>query len=118
MEWFFDKNGKAQMFLNDNIFISRNGHNLGWLFNGHIYGLRDGRHLGWYEDGVIYDGSNRVIAFLNDSKGYMPSRPGIGGIPGTPGIPGRPGTPGLSGIPGRPGYGGWSQLTIDEFFKV
>lgn len=117
MDWLFDKSGHAQLFIYDDRFISKNGKNLGWMFNNNVYGLRNGKHLGWFENGVLYDGKNRVIAFTKNSKGYLPSIPGLGGIPGTPGIPGKPGTPGISGTPSRPGYSGWSSQSIDDFFS-
>lgn len=117
-EWLFNKEGHAQFIIYGERFISKNGNNLGWLFKNHVYNLNNGRHLGWFENGVLYDGSNRAIAFLRDATGYLPSRPGMGGIPGTPGIPGKPGVPGLSGIPGRPGYGGWTNLSLEKFFGV
>ena len=117
-EWLFNKNGHAQFFIYGERFISKNGINMGWQFNNNVYGLNNGRHLGWFENGVLYDGSNNAIAFLQDSTGYLPGRPGIGGRPGTPGIPGTPGRPGLSGTPGRSGYGGWSNLSLEEFFGV
>jgi len=118
VDWLYDKNGRALLFTYNDRFISKKGKNLGWIFNNNVYGLRSGKHLGWFENGVLYDGMNRVIAFSWNSSGYLPSRPGIGGTPGTPGIPGRPGTPALSGTPGRLGYGGWSKLSIGDFFGI
>jgi len=116
LDWLFNRNGNAELFVYDDRFISKNGHNLGWLFNEKVYNIRNGRHLGWFEKGILYDGSNKVIAFSRNATGNLPSRPGIGGTPGTPGVPGRPGRPGLSGTSGRPGYGGWSNQALEEFF--
>lgn len=116
MDWLYDRYGQATLFIYGDRFISQNGTNYGWLYNGHVYGLRDGRHIGWFENGILYDEHNKVIAFMRNATGHLPSRPGIGGTPGTPGIPGKPGRPGFSGISGRPGYGGWSSQSLDAFF--
>ncbi len=116
MNRLYSRNGQALLFVYNDRFISKDGKNLGWLFNNNVYGLRNGEHLGWFENGVLYDGSNSVIAFSRDASGYLPSRPGLGGIPDTSGIPGKPGTPGFSETPGRPGYGGWPSQSIDDFF--
>ncbi len=89
MDWLYDKKGQALLFIYGDRFISKNGKNLGWIFNNNVYGLKNGKHLGWFENGVLYDGMNKVIAFSRNASGYMPSRPGFGGVPGTPGIPGR-----------------------------
>lgn len=118
MDWMYNRQGQALFLLYDERFISKNGKNLGWIINSNVYHLRSGKHLGWYENGILYDGRNRVLAFSRDATSYLPSVPGLGGTPGVPGIPGKPGVPGLSGVPGRAGYGGWSQISIDEFFGV
>ena len=117
MDWLYDKNGNAELFIYGNRFISKRGENLGWLYNGKIYGLKNGHHLGWFEDGVIYDLNNCVFAFLRDASGHLPYRPGLSGTPGIPGIPGSPGIPGFSGTYARPAYSSrWSTLTIKDFF--
>ena len=100
MEWLFDKSGNAELFLYQDRFISREGRNLGWLYNNDVYHISTGRHIGWYENGILYNGNNEVVAFARNCQGHLPSRPGIGGIPGTPGIPGRPGKPGFGGYAG------------------
>ena len=116
MEWLFDKSGNAELFLYQDRFISREGRNLGWLYNNDVYHISTGRHIGWYENGILYNGNNDVVAFVRNCQGQLPSRPGIGGIPGTPGIPGRPGKPGFGGRPGRPGRGGWSREYVRAMF--
>jgi hypothetical protein len=103
MEWMYDKNGHACMFVYDDRLISRDGKNLSWISGTHVYGLRSGKHLGWFENGVIYDCNNEVLAFFQRAT-RLPYHPGLSGVPGTPGIPGKPGRPGFGGIPGRPGY--------------
>lgn len=37
MEWLFDKSGNAELFLYQDRFISREGRNLGWLYNNDVY---------------------------------------------------------------------------------
>jgi len=117
MDWLYDCHGQASLFLYGDRLISHHGENLAWVLGDHVYAINSGRHLGWFEKGILYDSSNRVLAFMRDATGHLPSRPGLCGTPGTPGIPGRPGTPGLSGIPGRPGYSGWSSQSVDGYFQ-
>lgn len=116
MEWLYDKSGDAKLFMYQDRFISREGKNLGWLYNGNVYHIKTGRHIGWYENGILYDSNNDVVAFTRNCQGHLPSRPGLGGTPGTPGIPGKPGRPGFGGKPGRPGFGGWSRDDVQSMF--
>lgn len=114
-DWMFDRNGHATLIHDSDCFRDGHGKVIAWISGNSVYSLR-GRHRGWFEDGVLYDSQNRVLGFLHDATGYLPSRPGTGGAPGMPGFGGRPGRPGFSGIPGRPGHGGWSNEDLSTYF--
>jgi len=113
--WIFDRNGHATVILDSDCIRSSRGQVIAWISRNNVYTLQ-GSHCGWFEDGVLYDSHNRVLGFLPNATGYLPSRPGIGGTPGTPGFAGHPGRPGFSGAPGRPGCGGWSNEDLAMYF--
>ena len=92
MEWFYDRSGKAVLFMYDERLISKYGKNLCWVIDGYLYGLRSGKHIGWIEDGKVYDINNDIIAFVKGASG-LPHSIGLQGVPGTPGIPSKPGKP-------------------------
>lgn len=117
MEWLYDKNGRAQIFQYNDRFISSQGNNLAWIYNGNVYHLKSGNHIGWYEKGVLYDQDNKPLAFIRNCEGHLPYRPALGAIPASPAMPAIPARPGFSGIPGRPGYGNWSSKEILKFFE-
>jgi hypothetical protein len=114
-DWIFDRNGRATLILDSDCIRSSRGQVVAWISGNNFYTMQ-GRHCGWFEDGVFSDSHNRVLGFLRNATGHLPSRPGIGGTPGTPGFAGRPGRPGFSGAPGRPGRGGWSNEDLASYF--
>jgi len=116
-EWLFNRNGQALLFFYGDRFISADGKNLGWLIGNNVYSLK-GNHLGWLERGVLFDRDNNVLAFTANATGYLPSRPGNGGVPASPEIPEAPERPGLRSNLVRQGYGGWSIRTLEQFFVV
>jgi len=114
-QWIFDRNGRATLILDSDCFRNNRGQVVAWISGTNVYTL-NGRHCAWFEDGVLTDSHNRVLGFLRNATGHLPSRPGIGGTPGTLGFAGRPGRPGFSGTPGRPGRGGWSTEDLQTYF--
>jgi 4-fold beta-flower domain-containing protein len=114
-QWLFDKAGQAMLILDDDRLRSSRGAVVGWINNTDAHSIR-GAHVGWFHGGVLYDRKNRVLGFLANATGSLPSRPCLSGTPGMPGFPGVPGRPGLSGTPGRPGFGGWSDETLATYF--
>jgi hypothetical protein len=114
--WFFNKSGKACLFLHEDRFVSKYGYALGWLVNEDVYSLA-GKHIGWFENGVLYDGCNRVLAFQEDAVLYLPFIPTIVKVPYAPIIPYPQERPELSGAPYRPSYcEGWSESGVLRFF--
>lgn len=113
-DWIFDRHGRATLILDSDCIRNSRGQVVAWISGDNVYTLQ-GRHCGWLEDGVLADSHNRVLGFLRNATGHLPSRPGIGGTPGTPGFAGRPGRPGLSGTPGKPGRGGWSNEDLAAY---
>lgn len=115
-EWIFDRNGRATVILDSDCIRNSHGRVIAWVSGNNVYTLK-GRHCGWFEEGVLYDSGNRVLGFIQNATGHLPSTPSTGGTPGTPGFAGHPGRPGFSGTPGRPGYGGWSNENLASYFK-
>ena len=115
-EWMFDRHGKARIIWDSDKLRSSHGVVVAWIEEPNVY-FRGGRHAGWIEDGVLFDSHNRVLGFLRDAEGNLPSRPGLAGTPGMPGLAGTPGRPGFAGAPGRPGRGGYSSDDIAEYFE-
>ena len=116
LNWFYDKNGNAVMFLYTDMLISKNGDILCWIHNGSIYGIESGKHIGWLEEDRVYDANNNLLVFEKSAKG-LPYMPGLGGTPGVPGIPGKPGRPAFKGIPAKPSRGGFSNYDPIDYFK-
>ena len=114
-DWIFDRSGRATLILDSDCIRNNRGQVIAWISGNNVYTLQGG-HCGWFEEGVLSDSGNRVLGFLRNAAGQLPSRPGIGGTPGTPGFAGRPGRPGLSGSPGRAGRGGWSNEDLASYF--
>ncbi len=114
-DWIFDRRGHPTLILDSDCIRSNRGQVIAWISRDDVYTLH-GRHCGWFEDGVLADSSNRVLGFIRDATGHLPSTPGLSGTPGTPGFAGRPGRPGLSGTPGKPGRGGWSNEDLTSYF--
>ena len=115
-EWIFDRNGMAKLLFDDDCIRNDTGQVIAWISGVNVYSL-NGRHVGWFENGVLYDSKNKMLGFIRNVSGYLPSMPGISGVPGTPGLSGKPGRPGLSGNPGRPSYGGWSEENLGKYFN-
>jgi len=115
-EWMFDQSGQPKIILDNDTIRNKTGHLIAWINDSGIYNLY-GQHIGWYEGGVIYDNTSSVLAFIQNSSGYLPYKPSCAGSPGLPGFAGTPGKPGLSGTPGRPGTSGWSKHDVDKYLK-
>lgn len=115
-EWIFNKNGNPSLIFDYDCLRNFQGEVIAWINRENFYSL-SGQHKGWFENGVFYDSRNKVIGFLADANGYLPSNIGLSGRPGLPGFSGRPGRPGFGGIPDRPGLGGWSEFTFDHYFN-
>ncbi len=118
-EWLYDRQGQAQLFLfEEDRFISKSGRNLGWTFGNNVYSLI-GMHVGWFENGILYDRNNRIIAFnLKQTRNLVHFSDMIGEIPSMPRIPVKPEVPGLSGKSSRSGLGGWSNVSLQEMFRL
>jgi len=116
-EWVHNRNGRATLIYDSDCFRDNRGKVIAWISGNSVYTLR-GKHCGWFEDGVLTDSRNKVLGFLRNSTGSLPSGPGLGGTPDTPGFAGRPGRPGFSGTPGRPGRGGWSEEDLASYFNI
>lgn len=116
-DWIFNKRGKATIIFDNDCFRDKRGTVIGFRKGEDVYSLR-GKHIGWFEEGVLFDARNKVLGFLSNATGPLPSTPGISGSPGMPGFSGMPGWPGFSGTPGRPGYSGWSELDLEEYFTL
>jgi hypothetical protein len=115
-KWLFDRHGSPRLILDDDCVRDASGHVVGWVDSNGLFSIK-GRHVGWAEGGVLYDIRNRALGFTDGASGYLPYRPGTSGTPGMPGFSGCPGRPGLSGMCGRPGFGGWSDSSLDGYFR-
>jgi hypothetical protein len=116
-DWYFDRYGQvAFLLIEGDRLVSRNGRNLGWIYQEKQVFTLTGKPIGWLDKGVLRDLSGNIIAFTRSSSSNLPSIPGMSGAPGTPSIPGRPAKPGFAGSVSDPGSGGWSSKTIRDFF--
>ncbi|MFC5401877.1 4-fold beta flower protein [Cohnella soli] len=116
-DWYFDRFGQAAFVVADgDRFVSKNGRNLGWLYQDNQVFSLTGQPLGWLDKGVLRDRSGSVVAFSRSGSASLSSIPGTSGAPGSPSIPGRPAKPGFAGSVSDPGKGGWGSKTIREFF--
>lgn len=115
-KWLFDRHGSPRLILDDDCVRDASGHVVGWVDSNGLFSIK-GRHVGRAEGGVLYDIRNRALGFTDGASGYLPYRPGTSGTPGMPGFSGCPGRPGLSGMCGRPGFGGWSDSSLDGYFR-
>ncbi|MCD9023277.1 4-fold beta flower protein [Cohnella silvisoli] len=116
-DWYFDRYGQAAFVLAEgDRFVSRNGRNLGWIYQEKQVFTLTGQPIGWLDKGVLRDRSGNIIAFTRSASSSLPSIPGMSGAPGAPSMPGRPAKPGFAGSVSDPGSGGWSSKSIREFF--
>ncbi len=115
--WFYDRKGKPCVFLYEDRFISRDGHDIGWLVNNRDIYSRTGEHIGWFEADVIFDACNRVLAFQQGAIVSLPFVPYTVSMPESPCIPSRPDQPEFHAAPIKPEYcSGWSHLDAEELF--
>ncbi|QMV40242.1 4-fold beta flower protein [Cohnella cholangitidis] len=116
-DWYFDRTGQASFLLvEEDRLVSRNGRNLGWVYQGQqVYSLT-GQPIGWLDKGVLRDRSGGIVGFTRSASSRLPSIPGMSGAPGAPSIPGRPPKPGFAGSVSDPGNGGWSNKQVRDFF--
>jgi hypothetical protein len=116
-EWYFDRYGQAAfVIVEKERFVSRNGRNLGWIYNEKQVFTLTGKPAGWHDNGIVRDLSGGIIGFTRAASAKLPSIPGMSGAPGTPSIPGKPPKPGFAGSISDPGSGGWSSKSIRDFF--
>ncbi len=116
-EWIFNRDGQPKLLFDQDCLRNNSGQVIAWIRNTSVYTMK-GQHNGWFENGIFYDSANKVIGFLKNRTGSLPSTPGLAGAPGKPGFAGRPGRPGFAGTPGKPGRGGWSSENLITYFTT
>lgn len=116
-KWIFNKHGQAAALDCGDSIYDRTGRFRLWIIGHNLYTMC-GKHVGWAENGVFYDSDNLVVGFTLDHTRPLPYSPGCGGDPGMPlYLSAKPALTAHEGEPGRPGYGGWSEITLEDYIK-
>ncbi len=116
-EWLYDKNGDAQLYLEEDKIIYKDDRQIGTLDGKDVYAI-SGELIGSYSSGVLYDTDSRPVAFTEAAKGYIPSGTDLYGSSTVDDNDFAPNEPGESGEPYVPVHGGWSDVTVEELFGL
>jgi len=115
---FYNKNGKATAYLdddNESIFLY-NGLPVAWLSDDTVYSY-SGKVLGWFQDGWIRDLNGNCV-FFSDSASGGPAKPAKQAKPARGAKSARPAKGARHARPAKAAKSdSWSSLSNESFFK-
>lgn len=114
-EWFYDRTGDKRFYLEEDRFLNTEGKQIATLEGEDII-VNSGEMVGTFRSGVVFDTDGRMVAFIENAKGYIPTAADVTGSSGMADQAYAPGGLGLSGEPYVPVSGDWSDVTLEDFF--